>query len=165
MGFEPTRKLAPPSDFQDLSCNLADLHRCGSQRQSGRVFGTTCRASHHWARPFRPAEADGYSTPPRRTSADTTTMPDRRLFATRRRCCSRRLYAPIIYSGAEACRSFLLEALPTDRQTPANRHARCPAKPEHGTPTGSLICVSNGVSMAVADAGRRAVRSELKPHA
>src|SRR5215472_10246390 len=61
---------------------------------------------------------------------------------------------------ADGCRSFLLEALPTDRQTPANRHARCPAKPEHGTPTGSLICVSNGVSMAVADAGRRAVRSE-----
>jgi len=49
VGFEPTRKLTPPSGFQDLSCNLPDLHRCASQRQSGRVFGTTWRASDHWA--------------------------------------------------------------------------------------------------------------------
>ena len=49
VGFEPTRKLAPPSGFQDPSCNLPDLHRCASQGQSGRVFGTTWRASDHWA--------------------------------------------------------------------------------------------------------------------
>jgi hypothetical protein len=45
VGFEPTRKLTPPSGFQDPSCNPPDLERCGCRGLFGRVFGTTWRAS------------------------------------------------------------------------------------------------------------------------
>src|SRR5215467_14411607 len=76
VGFEPTRKLAPPSDFQDLSCNLPDLHRCASPCQSGRVFGTTRRAPGHGLDRSGRRRADGYSLSCR-TSADKTTVPDR----------------------------------------------------------------------------------------